>query len=289
MAGQEKQATADEEGTWCVVLDPLETETKGQTLTIKGSNRIDISNVVVGEVWICSGQSNMQVVVRSALDALNEIKSANYPLIRRLRVPDAASDIPMRDIRAAWAVCSPQTVPYFTAVGYFFARELNKELGVPIGLINASWGGTRIEPWIPPEGYELIKDIDFAKRILTACRRADPSTDAGKKAYMQALAKLKEWLVHAGAAVAADKYPPLAPRLPNLGPSHQSPTRIYRAMIHPVVPFAIRGAIWYQGESNGREGLSYYNKMKALIGGWRRVWGPGRLPILLGPVGKLHA
>ena len=280
-AGQEKKATADAGGNWKVSLDSLETNAKTAELTISGKNTLVIKNVLVGEVWICSGQSNMQWRVGGALDPAGEAKTANYPLIRQLAVPNVATDVPQKDFRGSWSVCSPGSVGGFTAVGYFFGRELHKELGIPIGLINSSWGGTRIEPWTPLDGFRLISEAPFAKATIERIEKADPGTESGGKAYAEALAKVKEWLPVAEAAIAKGEYPAPLPPLPSIGRSHQDPTRIQRAMIHPLVPYAIRGAIWYQGESNGGEGITYFQKLQALIGGWRKVWGQGDFPFYI--------
>ena len=280
-AGQEKKATADAGGNWKVSLDSLETNAKTAELTISGKNTLVIKNVLVGEVWICSGQSNMQWRVGGALDPAGEAKTANYPLIRQLAVPNVATDVPQKDFRGSWSVCSPGSVGGFTAVGYFFGRELHKELGIPIGLINSSWGGTRIEPWTPLDGFRLISEAPFAKATIERIEKADPGTESGGKAYAEALAKVKEWLPVAEAAIAKGEYPAPLPPLPSIGRSHQDPTRIQRAMIHPLVPYAIRGAIWYQGESNGGEGITYFQKLQALIGGWRGLWGQGDFPFYI--------
>jgi sialate O-acetylesterase len=167
----------------------------------------------------------------------------------------------------------------YTAVGYFFGRRLRKELDVPIGLINSSWGGTRIEPWTPPCGFAGQPEL---ADILKQVELTDPANEAYRSklgAYLQGLDK---WLGEAKAAL--DKETPLTP--PPAYPteiqplsSHQSPTTLYNGMIHPLVPFGIRGAIWYQGESNHTEGMLYYYKMKALVGGWREVWNQGDFPV----------
>ncbi|MCA9246097.1 MAG: sialate O-acetylesterase [Planctomycetales bacterium] len=235
-AGQEKTIKADDKGNWRVDLDKLEACAEPRDLKIKGNNELTIKDVLVGEVWICSGQSNMEWVVRSSLNAQEEIAAADHPLIRHIKIPHRPADSPQNDVPAKWEVCSPATVGNFTAVGYFFGRTLQEELDVPIGLIGSNWGGTRIEPWTPPVGFEQIKEQGFAQQILdTVAKR-----DAGE--------------------------------LPTDKLSHQEPTRLYRGMIHPLVPFAVQGAIWYQGESNGGEGETYYYKKHALVKGWRHVW-----------------
>jgi len=171
-------------------------------------------------------------------------------------------------------VCAPETVAGFTAAGYFFARELVKELDVPVGLIASNWGGTRIEPWIPPEGFRMVEQLKDLSRMVDAW---DPQSPAWQKSHSEYVAKVKEWVPKAEAALAARQ--PLDPLPVSPIPEGSSlPAQIYNGMIHPLVPYAIRGALWYQGEANGGEGVAYLYKMQALIGGWRKLWGQGDFP-----------
>ena len=231
-ADQTKKATADNSGKWSVKLDKLKADKDGQTLTVSGKNKIELADVLVGEVWICSGQSNMEWPLRASMNAKQEIAKANYANIRLFDVPGhTTSPTPKDTCPGSWAVCSPSSAQGFSAVGYFFGRRLNKELGVPVGLVGSNWGGTRIEPWTTVDGFksvpELSKLAEFAEKL---------STDKTRR-------------VGGG-----------------------TPTAIYNAMVHPLAPFAMRGAIWYQGESNGNEGETYYQKKKALVNGWRKVF-----------------
>lgn len=228
--GQTKSATADDNGKWMVKLDKLEASTEGRPLEIAGKNKVRIADVLVGDNWICSGQSNMEWSVNSSLNPKEEIEKADYPTIRLYDVEGhITSPTPKTDVPGKWAVCSPKSIPGFTAVGYFFGRRLNQESKVPIGLISTNWGGTKIEPWIAPEGFALVPELkSFADEA--AGYTAESKIDQGK------------------------------------------PTAIYNAMVYPLTPFAIRGSIWYQGESNGNEGVTYYHKMHALIEGWRKVF-----------------
>ncbi|MBT6957591.1 MAG: 9-O-acetylesterase, partial [Opitutae bacterium] len=158
--GQTKSTKADKNGNWMIKLDALKANAKGQDLRV---NERTFKDVLIGEVWICSGQSNMAWTVRGSANPQEEAADANYPAIRHIKVPQVPSDRREKTFNASWQVCNPQTAGNFTAVGYYFGRRLHKELKVPIGLINSSWGGTRIEPWIPMEGFELIKEQAFAK------------------------------------------------------------------------------------------------------------------------------
>ena len=240
-AGQKVETTA-KAGKWAVALAPLKGSSTGANFSVTGNNKIELSNVVVGEVWLCGGQSNMEWNVGQSKNAQQEIADGNHPLIRHIKVPHVTATKPQDDVKAGgWVASTTATVPGFTAVGYFFAREIQKELGVPIGLIGSNWGGTRIEPWTPPVGFQSVPAL--------------------KENYADKLAQFPQTNAQGVAGSG-------------------SPLAMYNAMIHPLVPYAIRGALWYQGESNNGEGMLYYEKKKALINGWRKVWNQGDFPFL---------
>ena len=234
--GKTVSTQAGKDGKWRIDLPAMKANAKGSALTVKGSNEIKLKDVLVGEVWLCSGQSNMEWSVARSGNAKEEISNGKHPLIRHVKVPRKLSLTPQEDVQTGgWQVCSPSTVANFTAVGYYFARHLQQEIKVPIGLIGSNWGGTRIEPWTPPVGFKAVPALkkDFADK-------------------MDQFAKGK--------------------------PGRGTPTHMYNAMIAPLLPYAIKGALWYQGESNNGEGMLYHEKMKALIAGWRSVWGKPDLP-----------
>jgi sialate O-acetylesterase len=268
------EATADEHRKWSVELPPLPAGSPIE-VTVEGKNTIVLHDVLVGEVWICSGQSNMQFNVASALHARKEIEQANHPEIRLFTVPMRPAGEPADDVNGSWNACTPTTVPGFSAVGYFFGRQLQEQLGVPVGLINSSWGGTRIEPWTPPAGF---REVPALASILAGIEKA-------KAAYAEttaaALPHYADWLTLAQKAKSLNERIPSPPEWP-ASPlaNNYAPTGLYNGMIHPLVPFSIRGALWYQGESNNGEGMLYYEKMKALIEGWRSVWHEGDFPFL---------
>lgn len=279
-AGQSVTATAGADGTWSLKLAPISASSEGQTLTISSAEAgpdaaQKLANIVVGDVWLCSGQSNMEWNLNAVQNSQMEAAAADYPLIRHMKVQHLAGDSTTNDLKSRWEICSPVTARGFTAVGYFFARHLHRELGVPVGLIGSNWGGTKIEPWTPPEGFRLVPELAALSAMVDATL---VSTPQGRAAHLKALAGVSAWLPVAEAAVKQGIAPPPQPALPTTGASHQSPTRIYNRMIHPLIPYAIRGAIWYQGESNGGEGISYYHKKQAMIGGWRQLWKQGDFP-----------
>jgi sialate O-acetylesterase len=200
---------ADAHGNWKVVLPAVKADGKAHRMSISGKNKIELGDILIGDVWIGSGQSNMEMGIGACDKAKEEIAAANYPQIRLMLVPKTQVPAPAKDVKADWVECSPKTVAAggwggFSAALFYFGQRLHKELDVPVGLIDSSWGGSPIEPWTV---------------------------------------------------------------------SGQNGGGMYNGMIAPVKPFAIRGAIWYQGEANVGSGLKYYDKMQALIEGWRKAWG----------------
>ena len=278
-AGEAVSATASDTGKWTVRLPackaggPLE-------LVVRGKNTVKLTDVLVGEVWLCSGQSNMEWNVANSNDFENEKAAANYPKIRHIKIPKLPNGFPQDDVDASWTVCSSDTVGSYTAAGYFFGRTLHKELDVPVGLVNSSWGGTRIEPWTPPCGFVGLPEL---ADILKQVELTNPANAAYQAKLGSYLKGLDTWTAEAKTALKEESPltpPPAYPAEIQPLTSHQSPTTLYNGMIHPLVPFAMRGAIWYQGESNHSEGMLYYYKTKALVQGWRKVWNQGEFPFL---------
>ena len=275
-AGQTVTADTDKDGNWAVKFTPVAMNKNPQDLKVAGKNTLAFKNVLVGDVWVCSGQSNMAMVVVSCLNAKQEVDSSANPLIRQIKMNNVISLYPKNDISgSAWVVASPRTTGGFTAAGYFFAREIVKETGVPVGLINTSWGGTKIEPWTSREGFKKVPEL---KKILEQVDSWIPTTEAGKKSFFKYIEDMKAWMPVAEAAVNEGKMPQPAPVMAGLTNTHSQPTMIFNAMVSPIIKYGIKGALWYQGESNGGEGISYAHKMNALISGWRELWGQGDFP-----------
>ncbi|MDR3182227.1 MAG: 9-O-acetylesterase [Planctomycetaceae bacterium] len=298
--GQTVSATADAEGKWQVKLNPLKAGGPFN-FTVKGKNEIKLENVLVGEVWICSGQSNMEWTLARSKDAQKAIAAAKNPNLRLFQVQKAWNTEPQESLKAQWVESTPETVPSFSAVGYYFGVKLAADLKVPVGLINSSWGGTRIEPWTPLVGFESVKTL---KNIADDVAAKDTTSEAHRNLVTKTLAEYKKWIAdtevaYAGTAshtkataprrpglrrqaaaveVTADNKtkritaPPAFPNQLNPYTRNQDPTVLYNAMISPLVPLAVRGAIWYQGEANMAEGPLYAQKMEALIKGWRTVF-----------------
>ena len=282
-----KTTIADKDGKWMVKIGPFDVGEAG-TLTIKrtekkndpkgAKNVIACKNVLVGEVWICSGQSNMQWTVKQSTGGDEAIKTANYPSIRLFSVPRKATVSPQSDVDSKWVECSPTTVANFTGVGFFFGRDLHKNLKVPIGLIDSSVGGTPAEAWTSREAL-LAEDSlkHYVENLEIARKGYDP--EKAKKAYDEALAK---WKVAAELAKKDNKPAPKQPNLQQMpGATSGSPSGLYNAMIAPLVPYAIKGAIWYQGESNAGRAYEYRTLFTSMIQDWRNQWKQGDFPFLL--------
>lgn len=260
-------ATATGGDKWFAVLTPPATPGPHE-LTVSGaSNAITIKDVLVGEVWLGSGQSNMQWPVKLSNNAEAEIAAANFPEIRLFSVPLTSRTTPQDNVEGAWKICTPENVNDFSAVLFYFGRHLHQELGRPVGLINTSWGGTPAESWTSRAGLEADPDL---KRIVARWDAELAAYPAAKAAHDAALAA---WEAEAEKAKAEGKETPKKPAAPR-GPEHPwVASGLYNAMIHPLVPFSVKGAVWYQGESNAGRAHQYRKLFPAMIEDWRRVWG----------------
>ncbi|MGI9470893.1 MAG: sialate O-acetylesterase, partial [Rubripirellula sp.] len=277
--GDRKAAvTTGDDGRWSVALEPMQANSRPVTLRVEGTNVVEVEDVLIGEVWLCSGQSNMEWTVSNSLNREAEIAAAKHPLIRHVKIARRASTVPLDDVQAEWQVCSPQVVANFTAVGYYMAKQLQTELDVPIGLVNSSWGGTRVEPWTPTIGF---REVPMLQDIYQSVIGRTPGSPAYQTRLGDYLTKNEQWTVAAKSALSSHEPLDPSPAYPDsLKPftSHQDPTMLYNGMIHALVGFPIRGEIWYQGESNHADGMLYFEKKKALIQGWRTLWDQGEFP-----------
>jgi sialate O-acetylesterase len=278
-AGQSHTSTAAADGRWQVKLDPLAANASAAEMTISGSNRVVIQDVLVGEVWICSGQSNMSWGLIEARDAQQEIAAANYPQIRHFGVRLNYQDFPQDAVAGEWQVCGPGTAAYFSAVAYFFGRDLHRDLHVPIGLVHASSGGSYAEAWTSRP--LLLAEPDFRPiidrhnaRLLKWGHEMETFTRS-----------LSAWQPEADKAAAAGSQPPPFPLTTALAhnplPEWDMASTLYNGMIAPLAPCAMRGVIWYQGESNAERAWQYRKLLPALIQDWRRLWGQGDFPFLI--------
>lgn len=259
LAGKTAATKADAGGAWKVELPALK-EGENLEMTITGKNSVTLKNIIVGDIWVCSGQSNMEWAMRQ-IPAAEDVKAADFPKIRHIKIRKTKSDRPAADAvtDTPWLVCTPATVPGFTAAGFYFAREIHQKTGVPIGLVSSNWGGTRIEPWTAQEGLEIM-DVHYKEQLP------------------KLLTEMESWVAQSrkNLAAGAEVTPP--PAVPARPRSSREWSVMYNAMIHPIVQMSIKGALWYQGESNGNEGESYFHKKQALIGGWRKNFAQGDFP-----------
>jgi sialate O-acetylesterase len=286
-AGQKQNVVASN-GKWIVKLSALK-EGGPYEMTIKGENTVVIKNILVGEVWLCSGQSNMGFPLR-AVRAINNyskvtdvLKDAqNYPLIRQFSIPlikNTAVPELIDDVNGKWKLCDSTSARDFSAVGYFFARELYKKLKMPIGIINSSYGGTACENWMSKETLESFPEL---KSIFTNYEKA--MEEYPKK--LEEFKKNEKYLLEGFKRDSADakNYNREMPRKPSapMSPAERGgPTGLYNTMIAPLIPYAIKGAVWYQGEANGSRGLQYRTLLPALINNWRSKWKIGDFPFLI--------
>jgi sialate O-acetylesterase len=254
---QSHQTTADADGKWHVMLDPLIVGGPFKML-VNGKNEIVFDDVLVGEVWVCSGQSNMQWSVKDSTDPDLERSAAIFPKIRMINFPQIGSQEPTWTHDRQWKICSPQSVGDFSAVGYFFARQLHQTLGVPIGMVNNAWGGSSCEGWIR---RDLLAADDKYKRLMDYW--------SAEEASFLSLSKKTDLVVGE-----KEKLDGLRKRMQGSA----RPGNIYNGVLKSHMGYGIRGAIWYQGESNVKRSYQYRDLFPQMIQSWRQEWGQGDFP-----------
>lgn len=282
---QKKETVADVRGEWMLKLDPSKASSEPSELIVSSSignpsspeampgqsRQLKIKNVLVGEVWLCSGQSNMALNVLAAQNAKQEISDAKYPEIRQFTVFRKVSPKPEPNMSGKWMICTPDKAGEFTAVGYFFAREIYKALKVPVGIINASVGDTPAAAWTPWDA--MGKDPNLAP-ILQRFKQDCIGSEEKLKDY-------QEWKKAVEEAKAAGTKPPNGIGEPMHDMNFRRPSGLFNGMIHPLVPYAFRGVLWYQGEYDGPRAAEYSHLLPAMIGSWRQIWGAGDFPFYI--------
>jgi sialate O-acetylesterase len=283
--GQSGKATTASDGTWSLKLQTPEAGGP-HSIQVTGNNSLEIKDVQAGEVWFCSGQSNMDFpmdwIAGKARDPYdqpvadyiqNEIKTANDPQLRHIEVPNTASPFEKKtNFSGQWRSVSPLNSGKMTATGYFFARELRAKLNVPVGLIECAWGGTRVQPWISEEAYQKSADMDtYYKQEMAHLKKQVEQWDPEVvKAHHQAA--LEKWQAN---GQQGGKPRPQAHPTANA----QRPSTLHKGMVSAVQPYAIKGTIWYQGESNANYMTSEYERyFNTLVTSWREEWGQGDFP-----------
>jgi len=272
--------TADQEGKWSVALKTLKYDQKPHQILFKGDNEVLINDILFGEVWLCGGQSNMSFPIQGipkrylgVVNAKEVLEIANRPLLRFITVDRKVSAVPLQDINGDWLVCTPETAAGdISAVSYFFALQLIEKTGFPVGLIGSNWGGTPAESWMNKSVLE--NDQDF-KPIIT---RYDETVADWKNISQQYQIDRKNYLTNDSIAKANGKIRPTAPLEPTGANSNKSPYKLYNAMIAPLIPFTIKGVIWYQGENNAIRAYQYRKLFPAMMKNWREEWNNQNLP-----------
>lgn len=265
--------SADASGKWLTYINTTKAGGPYQ-LTFKASNHIEVKNILLGEVWLSSGQSNMEFFVgktnnpsyTGVVNYDEVIKDAEHPDIRLIDVPNKVADEPQYDFKGEWKLSTSKTIDSFSAVAYFFAREINKVTGFPVGIINSTWGGTPAESWTKKEVLQNDSDLN---QILVRYQKAMDVFPEENEKYKLALAS---WRADTSKTKGA------APRGPMGANSNQSPAKLYNGMIVPIEPYTIKGVIWYQGESNADRAFQYRKLFSSMISNWRSDWKNPKLP-----------
>jgi sialate O-acetylesterase len=271
-SGQVKQTKADKEGRWRVELDGMSANATPGTLRIAGHNVVELKDVLVGEVWLCSGQSNMQLTLSQTNDGDAAIAAADHPTLRLFDVSREVAFKRKTGKLGSWRASSPEFVTPFSAACYYFGLELQKELQVPIGLINSSYGGSQAEAWTP---VEYLVASDDLRPCVDRAKIWDEERPRVKAEYEERMA---QWREVAEKAKASGDHVPGAPREPDALRPFRIAGSIYNGMIEPLIPFTVRGVLWYQGESNEERAQQYGILLPTMIRAWRERWGQGDLP-----------
>jgi sialate O-acetylesterase len=299
-----EKATTGADGKWSVKLPPLSPTAQAATMTVAGNNTVTFKDVLIGEVWVCSGQSNMEFGLAGAHNAQTELPKSDDPQMRLFHVAKKIAHTPAPDVIGSWELCSPATARGFTAVGHFFGKELRAKLNRPVGLIETDWGGTPAEAWTSLDG---LKQDPALAHYVTAWNQVDANYEKAVAAYPSLLATYnaasKDWTDKYGKdfqaatakwqqasrdAVLAKLPAPAKPVPPVPMPQRPSepaggsgtPAALYNGMVQPLQPYAIRGAIWYQGEANAGRAGEYRTLFPRMIKDWRRTWAEGDFPFL---------
>lgn len=274
LGGFTHKTKADASGKWMLKMPKMIAGGPYKLAVESHGKKIVFKDVMLGDVWLCSGQSNMEFPLIKSRGGEKEAGEAKYPDIRLFMVEKTLAKTPKDDTNGVWSECSPETVKNFSGVGYFFGREIYNNTKVPTGLIHVCWGGSPIEAWMSKEA--LNSDPDFLpiykkwEEYIAKFPEAKKKWDAEMEEYKKNKAKLE----------ADGKKAPEPPFMP-LGPSSQKqPNVLYNGLVNPIIPFGIKGVIWYQGESNFKRGYQYRKLFPTMIADWRKAWGQGDFPFI---------
>ncbi len=267
--GQRRTVVAGGNGKWRVDLNPLNADASPKTLTVSGKNTIELKDILVGEVWLVSGQSNMQWTLLQSVNGEAEVARANHPNIRLFNVSREVAFRKKQGKLGEWKICTPESVRDFSGAGYYFAVELQKELKVPVGVINSSYGGSQAEAWTPVEYLNANPDLKATVERTKIWEEERP------RVRVEYDAAIKKWREESEKQKASGVRPSPSPGVPDALRDYRVASSIYDGMIEPLIPYAIRGVVWYQGESNEARAEQYNILLPAMIRAWRERWGAG--------------
>jgi sialate O-acetylesterase len=271
-AKQRKTVIADANGKWRINLDAMKADFAPSTMMISGKNTIELKDILVGDVWLISGQSNMERSMTWVDNSAAEIAAANHPNLRLFTVSHDVAFKVKPGILGSWQACTPAYIKNFSGAGYYFGVELEKELRVPIGLINSSYGGSQAEAWTPVE-YLNASDV-----LRPTVEKEKIWAEQKKQLQAEYDEQLKKWQIEADKAKAERKKEPNKPGAPDGLRPFRIASSIYNVMILPLIPYKIKGAVWYQGESNDSRAEQYKTLLPTMIKAWRERWGQGDFP-----------
>ncbi|MBS1792746.1 MAG: sialate O-acetylesterase [Acidobacteria bacterium] len=269
---QKLTVVADGQGRWRVDLKPLKATFEPQTLTIEGQNKLVLTDILIGEVWLVAGQSNMQRLLRETADGDAAQKAADHPNIRLFNAGREVGFKKRTGRLGTWAACTPASVAEFSAAGYYFGVELEQALKTPVGLINTSWGGSQAEAWTPVEYLTANPDLKATVERTKIWEEERP------RVKVEYAAAIEKWKIDSEKQKAAGVRPSPSPGVPDALRDYRIAASIYDGMIAPLMPFAIKGAAWYQGESNEARAEQYNVLLPTMIRAWREKWGAGNFP-----------
>ena len=278
LADQTAETQVAPDGRWTCTLHALPATGIPIELKILASNEILIKDILVGDVWLCSGQSNMEWGL-GGCDAPEDIRVANFPQIRHFGVEANFASSPQPNVKGRWNVCNPETAPGFTAVGFYFARRVHEETAIPIGLLRSSVGGTNIECWMSQETLMNTPTLEpYAKMMRESLTQYQNDLQA-------IIPEVEAWTKRSRDAISAGSQVPMPPAIPEFpfGEKMFRPrcVTLHNGMIHPLKTFTLKGVLWYQGENNAgnaADGLQYIEKKRAMIHDWREWFGDPNLP-----------
>ena len=274
LGAQKASATTGADGRWSVRLAAQPATKQPLTLTVAGKNTVTVNDVLLGDVWLCSGQSNMDMALGGCATP-DDIRAADLPLVRHFRVEYNFASAPATDVKGRWTVCQPGTAGGFSAVGFYFARKITAETGVPIGLLTNAVGGTNIELWLAQE------TLLGTPALAPYAKQMRESLDLWRKETAERLPAVDAWSAAAKAALRDDLPLPVTPKFPEFpfGEKTMRPrcVTLHNGHIAPLIPMSLRGVLWYQGENNA-DGSLYVEKVQAMLADWRKWFGDPALP-----------